>query len=305
MTGAPVPAGADRVIAVERTDGGIATVRLNVEAPKAGAAIRRRAEVVAAGAPLLPAGTRLSAAGLALLAGQGIEEVAVHRPPRVTVLATGDEVVPAEAAPRPGQLRDSHTDYLLAAGRRLGLEFASLGIAPDEPDRLAERVAAGLESDLLLTCGGVSAGAFDHAEAVFARLGCAPLFDAVAIQPGKPLFAARRGGTLVLGLPGNPTSVIATFALFAAPAIDRLRGGDEAYWSRAIEVELATPLGEGARDRDRFLPAYRDPGGAVAVIPAVGSHDLAAFARAELLVRVRAGAPASPAGARAEALPLP
>ncbi len=307
MTGAPVPEGADRVVAVEATEAAADRFRLLGAAPPFGAAIRRRAEVIAAGAPLLSAGARLGPGALALLASQGVETVAVHRAPRVAVLATGDEVVPPEQSPGPGCLRDSHTDYLLAAGARLGLRFDSLGIAPDDPERLVERVAAGLDHDLLLTCGGVSAGAFDHLEAVFARLGCATLFDAVAMQPGKPLVAARRGKTLVLGLPGNPTSAIVAFALFAAPALDRLRGGGARCWSAAFEVELAAPLA-GARDRDRFLPATRiAAAGRVVARPLVsaGSHDLAAFAGADLLLRVRAGEAARPAGAGVEALPLP
>jgi len=304
MTGAPVPAGADRVVAIEATRTGPGWMELAGAAPPAGAALRRRGEVIAAGAELLPAGARLGPAALSLLASQGIDALAVHRPPRVALLPTGDEVVPPDADPPPGSLRDSHTDYLLAAGARLGLEFTSLGIAPDDPELLAERVEVGLAYDLLLTCGGVSAGDFDHLEGVLARLGCETLFDAVAMQPGKPMVAARRGRALVLGLPGNPTSAMVGFALFAAPALDRLRGGDARTWSGAFEVEAAAAL-PGARDRDRFLPARRLPGGgAPRALPlaTAGSHDLAAFARADLLVRVRAGEAPRAAGARLEAI---
>lgn len=307
MTGAPVPLGADRVVALEATRQEPDAIRLAGAAPPAGAAIRRRAEVVAAGDELLPAGARLGPAALSLLASQGIETLAVHRPPRVAVLTTGDEVVAPEATPPPGALRDSHTDYLVAAGARLGLAFDSLGIAPDDPALLADRVAAGLAYDLLLTCGGVSAGDYDHLEGVFARLGCETFFDAVAMQPGKPLVAARRARTLVLGLPGNPASAIVAFALFAAPALDRLRGGDASCWSDAFEVELAAAL-PGAKDRDRFLPAAQRAGaGAPRALPlaAAGSHDLAAFARADLLLRVRAGEAPRAAGARVEAIALP
>lgn len=307
MTGAPLPAGADRVVAVEATAPHGDSVVLAGPVPAAGAAVRRRGEVIRAGAELAAAGLRLGPAALALVASQGYAEVPVHRPPRVAVLATGDEVVPPDLEPGLGRLRDSHTDFLLAAGRRLGLAFASLGVAPDEPERLAERVAAGLEYDLLLTCGGVSAGAFDYLEGVFARLGCATLFDAVAMQPGKPLVAARRGRALVLGLPGNPTSAIVAFALFAAPALDRLRGGDAGCWSGAFPVELAAPLA-GARERDRFLPAARVAGaGPPRALPIAnaGSHDLASFARADLLLRVRAGEAPRPVGAAVEAIALP
>lgn len=310
MTGAPVPAGADRVIAVEATQrvaGAVDQVLLLAAGPAAGAAIRRRGEVVTRGAPLLEAGTRLGPAALALLASQGIDQILVVGTPRVAVLATGDEVVAPDREPPPGGLRDSHTDFLLAAGRRLGIEFESLGIAPDDPERLETAVARGLEADVLITTGGVSAGDFDLAEPAFARLGCQPLFDAVAIQPGKPMVAARGPRGLLFGLPGNPTSAMVTFALFVAPALERLRGGDARFWGDAFEVELAAAL-PGAKDRDRFVPARRGgPGAARSALPlaARGSHDLVAFAGAELLLRVPAGAPPRARGQLAEAIALP
>jgi len=305
MTGAPVPAGADRVIAVEATETRGQTVRLPQGAPAPGNAIRRRGEVLAAGATLLDAGARLGPAALSLLASQGIDRVEIHRAPRVAVLATGDEVVPPDAEPPPGGLRDSHTDLLLAAGRRLGLRFESLGIAPDDPAELESRVRAGLAADVLLTCGGVSAGEFDHAEAVFARLGATLLFDAVAIRPGKPLVAARRGETLIFGLPGNPASVLATFRLFVVPALDRLRGGGAAFWSDAFEVELDGALPAGKGGRDRFVPGRLEngrPTPRARPVDEAGSHDLAAWARADLLLRIRAGDAARGAGQRVEAI---
>src|SRR5690606_36374863 len=118
MTGAPVPRGADRVIPVEKSDGGKKEVTFQAEVP-AGEHVRRRGEVLRTGDPLLPAGTRLTPGALGLLATHGYGEVPVHRAPAVAVLATGDEVVPPEMEPRPGQLRDSDTDFLLAAGASL------------------------------------------------------------------------------------------------------------------------------------------------------------------------------------------
>jgi len=305
MTGAPVPAGADRVVAVERTETRGDRVRLPEGGPGTGHAIRRRGEVLAAGARLLEAGARLGPAALSLLASQGIDRLEVHRAPRVAVLATGDEVVPPDQEPPPGGLRDSHTDLLLAAGRRLGLRFDSLGIAPDDPEALETRLRAGLEADVLLTCGGVSAGEFDHAETVLARLGATFLFDAVAIRPGKPLVAARRGETLVFGLPGNPASVLATFRLFVVPALDRLRGGDSAFWSDAFEVEVGDALPAGKEGRDRFVPArLQATGRTPRALPLreAGSHDLAAWACADLMLRIRAGEPARGPGDRVEAI---
>ncbi len=305
MTGAPAPLGADRVVPVEETDGGREVVELR-GTPEAGAHLRRRGEVMREGEALLAAGDLITPGALALLATHGYAELPVHRAPRVAVLTTGDEVVPPEADPRPGQLRDSNTDFLLAAGATLGLAFESLGIAPDREEALLPLVERGLGHDVLLLCGGVSAGEFDLVEPVLARLGCSTLFDAVAIQPGKPLVAAVHPGGLVFGLPGNPASVMVGFWLFVRPALRRLLGAADAYWHGALSGVLAAPL-PAARGRTRFLPAeiaFEQGALAVTPIPPQGSHDLAAYARGTALVRVPAGAPPAPAGAACEILPL-
>ncbi|MBV8202323.1 MAG: molybdopterin molybdotransferase MoeA [Acidobacteria bacterium] len=317
MTGAPLPLGADRVLPVEatRTHARAASasgpeVEL-LAAPGAGDHIRRRGEVQRAGEMLLPAGSLLTPGALALVATHGHAEVPVHRLPKVAVLPTGDEVVPPERVPGPGQLRDSHTDFLLAAGAALGLRFTALGIAPDRPDELAARIAAGLATaDVLLICGGVSMGEFDLVEGVLERLGCRRRFDAVAIQPGKPLVFATHPAGCVFGLPGNPASVMVDFWLFVRPALARLGGREDAWWRPSLPATLAAPL-PAAAARDRFLPAEvswgaaPDGGPLARPLPPKGSHDLAAYARGTALVRVRAGAAAAPAGARCEILPLP
>ena len=123
MTGAPVPVGADRVVPVELTDGGSDGVTIRKSVPQRRPHPAKRAEVMAKGGPLLDRGARLTAGTLALLATHGYGRIPVHRRPSVTVLTTGDEVVPPETEPGPGQLRDSHTDFLLAAGRTLGLDL--------------------------------------------------------------------------------------------------------------------------------------------------------------------------------------
>jgi molybdopterin molybdotransferase len=303
MTGAPVPAGADRVIPVEQTDGGREGVTFRKGVPP-GEHVRRQGEVLRAGDPLLPAGSPLTPGALALLATHG--EVPVHRAPAVAVMATGDEVVPPETVPAPGQLRDSNTDFLLAAGCTLGLRFASLGIAPDRVEPLRDLVHQGLQSDVFLLCGGVSMGELDLVEGVLAESGCEAVLDAVAIQPGKPLVFAVHPGGLVFGLPGNPASVMVSFWLFVRPALRRLMGFEDSWWGPALTGTLAAPL-PGAGPRDRFLPAEvetRDGELLVTPFPPKGSHDLAAYAHGTALVRVRAGAARTEAGGRCEVLRL-
>lgn len=310
MTGAPVPLGADRVIPFELTAeaGGEVDFR---EVPPPGAHVRRRGEVARAGEPLLAAGAALGPEALAVAASQGLAALPVHRPPRVAVLTTGDEVVPPESEPPPGHLRDSHTDFLLAAGRLLGLAFTPLGIAPDERDALAGRVAAGLaDHDVLLVGGGVSAGDFDFVEEVLEAAGCRRLFDAVAIQPGKPLVAAVRAERpdsprrLVFGLPGNPASVMVTYRLVVRPALLRLLGHHAEPLGGLIAAELAAPS-PGAGPRDRFLPARVElAAGRLRATPLSphGSHDLPAQARGPALLHVPAHTPPRPEGASCQIL---
>jgi len=324
MTGAPLPAAADRVIPVELTEGFAAgrdsgTFRTSSETVtfRAGAApgesIRRRGEILERGKPLLPTGSPLTPGALTLLATHGYVEVPVHRAPRVALLATGDEVVPPDREPAPGQLRDSHTDFLLAAGATLGLAFEPLGIAPDRAAELTALVDRGLAADVLLLCGGVSMGEYDLVEGVLGKLGCRLLFDAVAIQPGKPVVfgvhVPRPGAAagLVFGLPGNPASVMVAFWLFVRPALRRLLGFEDAFWRGALTATLAARLPAGPPSRDRFMPAQVDPGAPlprVTPFPPKGSHDLAAFGRGNALLRIAAGAPARAPGETCEVLIL-
>jgi len=309
MTGAPVPGGADRVVPVEATaarDRAQVTFEAAAAAAGPGEHIRRRGEILRRGEPLLPAGALLTPGALALLATHGYGEVPVHREPSVAIVTTGDEVVPPEAEPAPGQLRDSHTDFLTAAGASLGLRFQPLGIAPDREEALELLVESGLGCDVLLLCGGVSMGEFDLVEGVLARLGCRAELDAVAIQPGQPLVFASHPGGIVFGLPGNPASVMVNFWLFVRPALLRLMGVAASWWGGALAGTLARPL-PGAGGRDRFLAAgieARDGALLVTPYPPKGSHDLAAYAHGTALVRVRAGAAPAPAGAACEVLLL-
>jgi len=315
MTGAPVPARGERVIPVERavvrtTNAGGEAVRF--EDPGApGAHIRRRAEVVRSGAELLPTGALLTPGAVAVAATHGYGELTVHRPPRVALVVTGDEVVPPEAEPAPGQLRDCHTDFVLAACAGLGLAAEPLGIAPDDPAGLAALVERGLDADVLLLSGGVSMGEFDLVEGALRAAGCEILFHKVAVQPGKPLLAAHHdkgpdGRGLVFGLPGNPASVMVCFWLFVRPALERLMGRPGAYWRGALSGELTAPLPR-AKARDRFVQArVAAEAGRLLVTPIlpVGSHDPGAYALGEALVRIPAGSPGLETGDPCEVLPL-
>jgi molybdopterin molybdotransferase len=314
MTGAPAPSGADRVIPIEQTEfdaadetGATGAVRI-LEAVPEDSHVRRQAEVTAAGGHLLAAGELLTPGGAGVLATHGIPEARVFRRPTVATLSTGDEVVPAEADPGPGQLRDSHRDFLRAALSQLGIEACSLGIARDDPVELESKIASGLESDVLLISGGVSMGEFDFVEQVLGDtgLGCRILFDAVAIQPGKPLVAARHDRGWVFGLPGNPASAMVTYWLFVRPLLRRMAGADDSCWQGALRARLEGDL-PGAKWRDRFLPCrLRTESGRVLADPRppLGSHDLVAYGAGSGLVRVPKHSAPAAAGDPCEVLPL-
>jgi molybdopterin molybdotransferase len=306
MTGAPAPAETEAVVPIEDTDRGIQQVVFHRDSTP-GQHIRRQGEILAAKELMLAAGTLLTPGALSLLATHGYSSLSVYGAPRVATLSTGDEVVSPETEPEAGQLRDSHTDFLLAAGKSLGLGFFPLGIAADSREEIESYLQRGLEHDLLLVTGGVSMGAFDFVGEVLADLGCEVLFDKVAVQPGKPLVAARHGRGWVFGLPGNPASVMVCFWLFVRPTLRRLLGLHDGFWHGALRGRLVGDL-TGAKGRDRFLPAsiaFEDGEILVRPVAPKGSHDLLAYAHGNALVRVRPhAAPAHP-GDACEVLPLP
>ena len=290
MTGAVVPKGGDRVVPIELTDGGKENVRFD-RLTDEGAHIRRQGEVVRLGEPLLHAGHHVNTGSISLLASHGYSQVPVVRRPTVSILTTGDEVVPPETVPGPGQLRDSNSPYLLAAGDAMGLTFNSLGNAGDSLESLRTGIRDGLQSDVLLMCGGVSKGDYDLVEDVLEEMGCRKLFDAVAIQPGKPLVACRHPKGWVFGLPGNPGSVMTTFQLYVRPLLHRLAGISDGFWRGTWHAELTESLPPG-KGRDRFFNALlesRDGKLYATPLRPKGSHDVTCFARSNGLVRLPKG----------------
>ena len=241
MTGAPIPAGADAVVPIERTEplADSGTVRIVAGSARSGANIMRQASVMRAGQRMLGLGRTLRPQELGALAELGRAEVRVHPRPRVAVLATGDELVPIGQKPGPGQIRNSNEKMLVAQIRRAGGDPVPLGIAVDQEPILAERVEQGLASDMLLISGGVSAGKRDLVPAVLHAAGVREAFHKVDVRPGKPLWfgikdgspsdrEGARGRCVVFGLPGNPVSSMVCFELFARTALRRLMGREPA-----------------------------------------------------------------------------
>ena len=247
MTGAPVPSGADTVIRVEdtATEGDRVLVR---DARDAGRNVRPRGEDVLPGRPIVFAGTLLGPAQVGVLSSVGAARPLVVRRPRVAILATGDELVPLEEFPRveAGERIVSSNSYSLAAAvRAAGGEPVSLGIAPDEPHGLAERLRAARGCDMVVTSGGVSVGDFDYTRTVVESLGGTLSLWRVRMRPGAPLGYGTLFGMPWLGLPGNPVSALVTFELFGRPLL-RTLGGHRRPHRRAIDVITGEAISLGA-----------------------------------------------------------
>jgi molybdopterin molybdotransferase len=298
MTGAPVPAGADAVVMLEHaeTSGG----RVRLLPPRkvfVGENIVPQGAQARAGDELLPAGTAIAFAQIALAAACGCASLDVYLRPRVAILATGDELVPVDAEPAPGQIRNSNAPMLAAMVAAAGGDPWVLPTAEDDALVLDNSLAVAAEADMLLISGGVSAGKFDLVEPALARAGARIHFTGVRIQPGKPLVFGElpRGEARTLpffGLPGNPVSSAVTFLLFAAPVLGALAGCRQSGPRFALARLAAATDKHGKPGLTRFLPAFctfNPPGGQLAevtLVPWQGSGDLVALARSNCFLVV-------------------
>jgi molybdenum cofactor synthesis domain-containing protein len=251
MTGAMMPPGADAVVPVEDTDAaaGASDVPAAVvvfAAARPGVNVRAAGSDVEAGVTLLGAGRALDPAAIALLAATGHASVTVHRPPRVAVISTGDELVAPGVPLGPAQIHDSNSLTLAAQAAEAGAEVRRLGIARDTLDDLLELVREAVAwADVVVLSGGVSVGAHDHVKAAFSAVGTLDVWR-VAIKPGRPFAFGRataEGRTVRLfGLPGNPVSVFVTFELFVRPVLRGLAGHPRVFDRPVRTVRLAEPI---------------------------------------------------------------
>ena len=336
-TGAPLPPGADAVVQVELTtptdiDGrptgprgrdatGPPPARILVhEAVAAGAAIRRLGSDLAEGVTILERGTALTAAGVALASGAGVSHVDVFPRPRIAVLATGDEIVPAGQALGPAGIPDANGPGLAALVDASGGESSRSGIAQDRLDDVLAHLKASLWGfpDAIIVSGGVSVGPYDVVRTAFEEIGTIEMWK-VAVQPGKPfVFGTATLGeghptTLLFGLPGNPVSSFVTFELFVRPAIramagraDILRPVDRAV----LGDDVSKSAGRRAfvrvtADRDGTDAPIRDEQGRVRVrlsggTAGQGSHVMSALASADALAVIPEAHDTLAAGAEVE-----
>lgn len=279
MTGAPVPAGADCVVPVEDTDAGNDRVHIRV-ARRPGEFVRDRGSDVTSGTLLLAAGAELTARHLAMLAAVGLAEVPVLRRPRFAVIATGAELMPAGTALAPGQIFESNSVALAASVRANGGDAVLVDHSTDVPDRFRELLHRAVDvADVVITSGGVSMGDFEVVREVLTPLG--GWFGHVAMQPGGPQGLTTVQGVPVLSFPGNPVSTLISFEVFARAELRRCAGLAPLPADYApLTVPVESPSG-----KRQFLRGRRVADG-VTLESGPGSHLVAAFARADVLLDI-------------------
>ena len=304
FTGAPVPEGADAVIMVEATEedrgGGRVTLR---ESARRGQHIRPRGEDARQGSPVLEPGCRVGPAEIAALAAVGRARVVVGRRPSAVVLSTGNEVVGVGESPAPHQVRNSNAPMLAALLRGEGAVAIEHETVADDRDALAAAIAGTGEADLALLSGGVSVGDYDLVEQAVRGQGYEVLFHTVAMRPGKPILAARRGSRFLFGLPGNPLSAFAGFHVFVAPVVRRLMG-DPHPESRRIKAVLAEAVRQRPGREGYVLARLMWPDGAPLAVPvrSASSGDVLSLSRANAYVVVPRESASIEAGASVDVM---
>ncbi|MGC9378431.1 gephyrin-like molybdotransferase Glp [Streptomyces sp. MH13] len=330
MTGAPLPPGAETVVPVEWTDGGlgegpVSGMRARSLAPEgaegqvyvyrpAGARAHVRAEGsdVRAGDRALTAGTVLGPPQIALLAAIGRGRVRVRPRPRVVVLSTGSELVQPDEELAPGQIYDSNSFALTAAARDAGAIAYRVGAVADDAETLRSTIEDQLvRADLMVTTGGVSVGAYDVVKEALAHVadedepGGGVDFRKLAMQPGKPQGFGSVGPdhTPLLALPGNPVSSYVSFELFVRPAIRTLMGLTDVHRPTTTATLAADEALTSPKGRRQFLRgAYSD--GTVTAVGGSGSHLVAALAHADALIVVPEDTESVEPGAQVEVVLL-
>ena len=284
MTGAPMPAGATAVVPVEATDAGMPTVRI-AGAPRPGQHVRKSGEDVTAGTRVLRAGQTVTPAVLGLVAALGLDRLTIVPRQRVLVISTGSELVAAGTALAPGQIYESNAVMLAASVREAGASVLDTATCGDDVEQFRELLEA-READLVITSGGVSAGAYEVVKDAFPTGSAGVEFVKVAMQPGMPQGAGRTGGGCpIVTLPGNPVSALVSFEVFIRPALRAAMGmadPDRPRRSAVLAEALTSPRG-----KRQFRRGIYDPcGGTVTSYGPPASHHLRWLASANCLLDI-------------------
>jgi len=266
MTGALIPDGADTVAHVEITDAGSAVVR--VFRPLAsGTNVRRRGEDMTRGSLVLAGGARIGPAEVGVLASAQKSMVGVARRPTVAIISTGDEIVDVDAALELGKVINSNSYSLAALASAAGAIPRMIGIVRDTKEATIAAIESALESDFLVSSGGVSVGAYDFVKEALDALGAETSFWQVSMKPGKPVVLSTLRDRLYFGLPGNPVSCMVSFHLFIIPALRKAMGEGGDLLPPAIDVRLGAPLSSRGDRRTYQRVRVVAEGGALVAVP--------------------------------------
>lgn len=306
MTGAPVPPGADAVIQIELTnyDGPQSTWVEVLQAVAPGNNVRPAGEDMRSGQTILRQGSEIGPWEIGILATLGKAMVPVIRKPRVAILGTGDEVIEIDQPLAPGKIRNSNSYLLEAAVRHAGAQPIRLGVARDTVESLREKFSQAMDSDMILTSGGVSVGDFDLVKNIMAEQGEIN-FWRINMRPGKPVAFGHIGSTPLLGLPGNPVSAAVTFELFGRPVLRKMAGH-----TRLSRPQVEVVAEDGIRERAsrrhyvRAHVEWRDGRFVAHTTGKQGSNIMTSLLNANALVIVPEGGVEIKAGETAQALML-
>jgi len=305
MTGAVVPAGADTVVMQEHAQVDGEHITLGAD-HKSGQNIRHPGEDMKQGTEILSPGRRINAADIGLLASLGIAEVTVRRRPRVVIFSTGDELRGIGETLGEGDIYDSNRYTLRALLSRLNIDLIDRGVIRDDPQEIGDALQQASESaDMVITSGGVSVGEADFVKQKLDELGEVGFWK-IAMKPGKPLAFGKLGRAFFLGLPGNPVSVMATFILFARPALQQMQGTQVEAPLR-LKATLACDIKKapGRRDYQRGILSQNPDGTLEASTTGIqGSHMLSSMSQANCFIVIPQESGSMSTGAEVEVIPF-
>ena len=297
MTGAPVPQGADAVVMAEVCTEQDARVEVS-EAVAPGRNVGAVGEDVRAGEALLAPGRRLRPQDAGLLASIGVAEVACVRRPRVRLVVTGDELLPAGSRPEGVRIVDSNSVVLGALVARDSGELLPFEILPDRPERIRAALAEP-GADVVLVSGGSSVGTEDHAPRLVSELGKLH-FHGISMRPSSPAGVATIGPVFVFLLPGNPVSCLCAYEFFAGPTLRSLAGRSRAWPHRRVRLPLRRKIASAVGRTDYVRVAVED--GRVLPLATSGASILSSTVRAAGCVIVPRELEGMPEGAEVEVL---
>jgi molybdopterin molybdotransferase len=305
MTGAPLPIGADTVVQVEHTNASDTVVEI-YRAPRAGSNLRRRGEDVALGDCIVPQHTLLRAAELGVLASIGQAQVLVYQQPRVAILATGDEIADLGDPDANEKIINSNSYTLAAQVIEAGGLPVLLGVARDRREEISQCLASGLQANVLITSGGVSAGDFDYVRECLQQAGFVAHFWTVAMRPGSPITFGMVGHVPVFSLPGNPVASMVTFELFVRPALRKMTGHTTLFrphMQAILQDEVRKR--QGVRTFLRGIVQQYDGGARVTTTGPQGSGILRSMSLANCLIDLPEDIHRLQPGAIVQVVPLP